>query len=100
MHSATHHISNGQLPNGNGVLTIQSNGDHVNNHGFYEKSPIINSYGEKRNGTNSNHLQQTSSQVPQQQNPMPQATNSRRRTISSNSNGYDESFIFNHFQFN
>lgn len=89
---SSHHMTNG-----NGVLTIHSNGSHVNgdqanNHVFYEKSPIINGYVDKRNGTNSNgihHLQQQSppQQAVQQQTPTPQATNSRRRTISSNSNG-------------
>lgn len=82
------------MTNGNGVLTIHSNGSHANgdqanNHVFYEKSPIINGYVDKRNGSNSNgnHLQQSPPQAVQQQTPTPQATNSRRRTISSNSNG-------------
>lgn len=87
---SSHHMTNG-----NGVLTIHSNGSHVNgdqanNHVFYEKSPIINGYVDKRNGTNGIHqLQQQSppQQAVQQQTPTPQATNSRRRTISSNSNG-------------
>lgn len=87
---STHHITNG-----NGVLTIHSNGSHVNgeqlnNHVFYEKSPIINGYVDKRNGNTTNgthHLQQSPPQAVQQQTPASQATNSRRRTISSNSNG-------------
>lgn len=58
------------------------NGDHV----FFEKSPIINgtiNFVEKRNNTNGVHpLQQSPPQ-----NVQPQPTNSRRRTISSNSNG-------------
>ncbi|XP_031626881.1 probable GPI-anchored adhesin-like protein PGA55 [Contarinia nasturtii] len=92
MNGSTHHISNG-----NGVLTIHSNGNHVNgdqttnNHVFYEKSPIINGYVDKRNGNSSSngthHLQQSPPQAVQQQTLTPQATNSRRRTISSNSNG-------------
>lgn len=88
---STHHMTNG-----NGVLTILSNGSHVNgdqanNHVFYEKSPIINGFIDKRNGntiTNgTHHLQQSPPQAVQQQTPAAQATNSRRRTISSNSNG-------------
>ncbi|XP_055296493.1 uncharacterized protein DDB_G0284459 isoform X2 [Sitodiplosis mosellana] len=86
MNGTTHHITNG-------VLTIHSNGSHVNgdnNHVFYEKSPIINGYVDKRNGNSSNgthHLQQSPPQAVQQQTPTTHATNSRRRTISSNSNG-------------
>lgn len=83
------------MTNGNGVLTIHSNGSHVNgeqmnNHVFYEKSPIINGYVDKRNGTSSNgtqQLQQSPPQAVQQQTAAAPATNSRRRTISSNSNG-------------
>lgn len=84
--ATTHHITNG-------VLTIHSNGSHVNgdtNHVFYDKSSIINGYVDKRNGNTSNgthHLQQSPPQAVQQQTPAAQATNSRRRTISSNSNG-------------
>lgn len=90
---STHHIANGQLSNGNGVLTIQANGNHVNgDHVFFEKSPIVNgtvNFVEKRNNsTGVNPLQQS---PPQN---VAAATNSRRRTISSNSNGYGDHLIF------
>lgn len=91
-----HNSGSTHMTNGNGVLTILSNGSHVNgeqanNHVFYEKSPIINGFIDKRNGCNTtngtHHLQQSPPQAVPQQTPAAQATNSRRRTISSNSNG-------------
>lgn len=75
------HSANGQLIGGNGVLTIQSNGnhpngDHINTH--YHSQVQLNG---------SHHMQPQTVQSMQPQSVVPQPTNSRRRTISSNSNG-------------